>query len=115
MTDETTQPQANEPEGLGKLVRDHPGVVIAGGIAIGAIAAALLPRAAKSNIAKRTLAAAGDLVQEGASRLGDLGEAVGESTGEARRRATRAATSTGTAGLELAKSAVDLIASLRRR
>lgn len=115
MTEESTQTAAEETSGIGKLVRENPSVAIAGGVVLGAIAAALLPKAAKSKIARRTLAAAGEMVQEGASRLGDLGEAVGESTGEARRRATRAAASTGSAGLELAKSAVDLIASLRRR
>lgn len=115
MTDKSTQSAKDETNGIGKLIRENPGVAIAGGVVLGAIAAALLPKAAKSNLARRTFAAAGEIVQEGASRLGDLGEAVGESTGDVRRRAARAATSTGTAGLELAKSAVDLVAALRRR
>jgi hypothetical protein len=118
--------QVTSEAGFGSFVRGNPGLMVAGGVAFGVLAGALLPKATKSRFGQRTIAAAasageagliltrqvrdkaGAAAQEGAAKLGD-------GTSHIRRRAARAAGSTSASGLDLARGAIDLISALRRR
>lgn len=92
-TDLETTPQANGAEGVatppsqgavratGDFVRDHPLLVVAGGIAIGAVVAALLPRGTGRRVARRAVQlaeVAGTASALLGSRAKDAASAAGE-------------------------------------
>lgn len=124
--DQTIAPEAEtaEPEnsqGLTGLIKQHPGLVVAGGLAIGLAAAALIPSSTRKKIAQRTAAAAvaaGEagmkLGKQGAAKLEGLGEAIGDNAGEARRRVADAADQARDTGIDWVKAAIGLLATLRR-
>ncbi len=130
-TNDTVRDDRSPPESLGDRVRQHPGLIIGGGLALGLLAGALLPRSARSRLSARTAslaAVAGELglalgrqaldraseaSREGRERLGELGESAGEAGRMATRRVAGAAGSARSTGLALARKAVKLAASRR--
>lgn len=114
------------------FVSDHPGLIVAGGLAAGLLAGALLPKAARRSVTGRAaaLAAAASEIglafgkqalekaegagKEGRARLHDWGDTLGEKAGDARRKAEDASTYLRDAGLILAKKAIELAATARR-
>ncbi|MDE2561748.1 MAG: DUF883 family protein [Sphingomonadales bacterium] len=94
------------------FVKEHPAAAIAGGLAVGGLVAAMLPRRKRRSstgeasrlaaiagelavaYATRTLAGAREARREGSERLGELGETVSESTGKALKSTSELAGST---------------------
>ncbi len=138
MTNQIDAPQATfEPEGpapsatadplrkIRNFASDHPAVVIAGGLAIGALTLALLPKKTGGKFARRALAAAAAAGEIGLAVSRQARDKAEEATRDgrelmvdgaekARRGTARAASSAGKAGLDLARAAVKLAASARR-
>ena len=113
-------PETESP-GLVGLIKQHPGLAVAGGLVLGLVAAALVPGGARRKLVRRTAAAASaageaglKLGKQGAARLDRLGDTIGESTADARRRATEAAGHARETGIDWAKAAIGLLAALRR-
>lgn len=114
------------PESLSDLLRQHPGLVLAGGLAAGLLAGALLPRRAGGKLAGRALSVAamagelglalsrqardraGDVAQDGRERLGDLGTHAAASGRRAAHRASAAGDELRRTGIKLARKAVEL-------
>jgi len=131
------QPSAGEPpEGYKALAMDYPFALILGGLALGAIAGAVLPRRAGRKLVQGAVAAAGiagelgktygrqalDTVGEAADsvtgksrgslgalgeKLVELGEAVGEAAGAYGRKAADVAVETASAAGAAAGKAAD--------
>ncbi|WP_338465802.1 hypothetical protein RXV95_09455 [Novosphingobium sp. ZN18A2] len=115
-----------------QFVQEHPFAVIAGGVAVGGLVAALWPRRRRKQESgagrlSRLAAAAGEMAvayatraasgareagRDGMERLEDLGESVGDATSQARRVAGGIAESSGEriteASSEMRKMAADL-------
>ncbi len=125
-------PDRDPPETYRSLAGEYPWAVVLGGLAVGVVAAALLPRAAGRKLGRRALAIAtvagelglafskqardkaGEVGRDGMARLGDLSDSVGENTADLRQRAGHAAGRARSRGLELAGRAVKLAARVRR-
>lgn len=120
---------AEPPESLSALVRQYPAAVFAGGLAVGLLAGALLPkRSSSGKLGKQVLALAAtagelgmalgqqaldrtqDAARETRSRLADLGETASE----AGKRAASAGADARKSGLKLAKKAIELAAKAKR-
>ena len=118
-------PPAEPPESFSGLVRQYPGLIVVGGLALGVVAGALMPRALRSKLTGRVVTLAG-LAGELGLALGrqalDKAEAgrekMSEGTQEARSRATRiAGTAAGSArgaGIRIAEQAIKLARNARR-
>lgn len=103
--------EASPPEGYRALAMDYPFALVLGGLAVGAIAGALIPRSPASKLARgamaaaglagelgltygrKALEAAGDVADDGREKLGgiggklaDLGQAIGAEAGEYSRK-----------------------------
>lgn len=118
------------------MARQHPWLIVGGGIAIGAVIAALMPRGVGRRLGKQAMAAAAigteaavafskqardvaaEAGRDGLERLEDLGETVGDGTAELRERATRvggaAVRQARDTGFNLAREALKLAARVRR-
>ena len=125
-------PDRDPPETYRSLAGEYPWATVLGGLALGALAGALLPRAAGRKLGRRALAVAtvagelglafsktardkaSEVGRDGIAKLGDLSESVGENTAELRQRAGHAAGRARSRGLELAGRAVKLAARVRR-
>ena len=131
MTDETQPPAEDDlPETLSALVRQYPGAVFAGGLALGLLAGALLPKRGpgklgQSKLGARVLAAASaagqlgvtlgqqalersqDAARETRERLADLGESAGDASADMRADMRKA-------GLKLARKAVEFAAKAKK-
>ncbi len=113
---------ADEGLNLKALARDHAGLLIAGGVAAGALLAiALTPSSTRRKLAERTVAAAtaaGEaglkLGRQGADKLEGLGETIAENADVAKVRAVKAAGDAKGAGLELLRAGLAIIAAMRR-
>lgn len=123
----TTPPAGEPPEDFSALARQYPGLLLAGGIAIGLVAGALLPRKAGGKLAGRAAALAavagelglalsqsarekaGDAAREGRAKLAELGDS------EQARRVRSAGSDARSAGLRLARKAVEAAVSAARR
>jgi hypothetical protein len=113
---------ASEGLNLQSLARDNAGLLIAGGIAAGALLAiALTPSSTRRRLAERamdTASAAGEagmnLGRQGAEKFGELSETVSENASVARERAAKAASDARGTGLELLRAALAVIAAMRR-
>lgn len=107
---------------LKTLARDHAGLLIAGGVAAGALLAiTLTPSSTRRRLASRAMdaaTAAGEagmkLGRQGADKFEELSETVSENAGVARERAARAAGDAKGAGLELLRAGLAVIAAMRR-
>ena len=128
MDKQTTQPAANdtvsEPENIGDLFRRHPAAFIAGGIALGVIAGALLPRGTGRRLAKGAVVLATTAGEAGmalsrnardkAEDLGREGRDVLErNAGVAQRRAAELADNARTTGAKLVDQVVELASKVR--
>lgn len=101
------QEAAEDKQGLTDLIRKHPGFALAGGLAIGLAAAALLPGSTRRKLARHAAAAA--------AAAGEAGLKLGkQGAGVARRKVADAADHARDTGIDWAKAAIGLLASLRR-
>ena len=121
-------PDAAPPEKISGLAAEYPGLVIAGGLALGLLAGSLLPRSAGSKLSRRAttlvgiasevglvlgkqaLERASTASRDGRGKLGELGGALGEKAAGARRKAGAASSTVRVAGLALAKKALEMAA-----
>ncbi len=117
---------------LAAQAREHPGLVVAGGLALGLVAGALLPRGTARKLARGAIAAAAvggeagvalaqrarsaarSTADEAADQWQVLEAGTGEKARRLRSKAASAAGSATSAGLDLARAAMRLLASLRR-
>ncbi len=128
--------QPEPPEDLASLLKEHPGLILAGGLAVGLLAGALLPKkaAAKTggNLGAKALSLAavaaelamtlgqqardqaGDAAREGRAKLADLGESAGTLGRKAAYRASAVRGEAARTGLKLARQAVKLAAKTRK-
>ncbi len=138
-TSDTTLPVANAvpadrdpPESPGGLAGEHPGLIIGGGLALGLLAGALLPRGTARRLAQGAIASAalggeasialarkaGDGARSAASEAGSQVRKLEDRAGHGARRlrkSTAVAAGTATsAGLDLARAALRLLSSFRR-
>lgn len=131
-----TPPQPEPPEDLASLLKEHPGLIVAGGLAIGLLAGVLLPKRATTGTDSKlgakalSLAAvaaelavtlgqqardqASDAAREGRARLADLGESANTLGRNAARRASAARGEAARTGMKLARQAVKLAAKARK-
>jgi hypothetical protein len=114
-------PASEPPESLAGLIRQHPGIVVVGGLALGVALGVLLPKTVKSKLSARggTLAAmageiglslltkADEAMRESRDKMGELGESTSQIAGDA-------AASARSNGLRLAKKAVELAKIVHR-
>lgn len=124
MSEADVDMNAGDEEGLNlkTLARDHAGLLIAGGVAAGALLAiALTPSSTRRRLAERAMdaaTAAGEagmkLGRQGADKFEELSETVSENAGVARERAVKAAGDAKGAGLELLRAGLAIIAAMRR-
>lgn len=119
---------AEPPQTLADIAREHPGLVLAGGLLAGLVVGALIPRRTGSRLlrnAASVAAVAGELAvvfgEQARERAGETREKLADLTekaGDATRRAARAGRERGhdarDAGLKLARKAVDSVAGLRK-
>lgn len=123
-----TQPAANdtsnEQEGIGDLFRKHPAAFIAGGIALGLVAGALIPRGTGRRLAKGAVALAATAGEAGLAlsrnardKAEDIGregrDALERNAGAAQRRATELADNARTTGAKLVDQVVELASKVR--
>ena len=119
-------------ESLASQVKAHPGLVVAGGLALGVLASALLPRGTGRRLAQGAIAAAAvggeagmalarqardsarTAAGEATEHLQTLEDKAGEGARQLRRRAVVATGSAASAGLDLTRAALRLLASLKR-
>jgi hypothetical protein len=123
--------EGDPPESLSDLARDYPGLVVVGGIALGLLVGALLPRGTARRLAQGAVAAAAASGEAGLSlarsararaesaasdageQLAELKDEAATSAGKLRRRASRAAGDASGAGLDIARAGLRLLSSLR--
>lgn len=121
-------PDADPPEKISGLAAEYPGLVIAGGLALGLLAGSLLPRSAGTKLSRRTTALVGIVSEvglvlgkqalerastasrDGRGKLGELGDVLGEKAAGARRKAGAASSAMRVTGLALAKKALEIAA-----
>lgn len=120
------------PENLSQLARKHPALLIGGGIALGVIVSALLPRGMGRRLARGAIATAAlggeaslalarqaregarHAAEETSDRLRSLEEKAGEGARKLRVTTSEAAGSAASTGHELARAGLRLLSSLRR-
>lgn len=135
-------PEREPPEGYKALAMDYPFALLLGGLALGAVAGALLPRSATRKLAqgaitaagvagelglaygRQALEAAGEISDDGREKLGamgeklaELGEALSDGAGTCGRKATEvasdAANKTRETGIRIARQIFRLMSQLR--
>lgn len=127
---------AGPPESYRSLAGEYPWLSVAGGLAVGLLVGALLPKGTARKVSRRAVGlatiaaelgiafskqartAAGDVAHDGAERLGDLGHRFDDSTAELRTRARRSAGmalgSARSAGQTVVREALKLAARARK-
>lgn len=130
--DHTALPESDPPEGLKALAMDYPFALVAGGVVLGALAGALLPRSAARRLAQAAIGAAtvaGELgmtygrqaldaateagsegrqkIGELTDRLGEFGGTLGDGAADAGRRAASATTDAGRRAAAVAGDAAE--------
>jgi hypothetical protein len=97
------------------------GLLIAGGLAIGLLTAALLPRGTGRKLAKGAMAAAATgseagmaLARQAREKAVAGVESASETADAVRRRTAKVGESAASSGLELMRTAINLLGSLRR-
>lgn len=117
--------QAPEAEGVGDLIRKHPAAFIAGGVILGMVAGALLPRGTGRKLAKGAATAAVTVGQAGlqlsqhardaAEDLSREGrDAIERNSAVAQQRAAELADNARNTGSRLVEQAVELASRVRR-
>ena len=117
---------ATPAEKLSGLVHEYPGLVIAGGLALGLLAGSLLPRSAGRKLSTRAAALAavasevglalgkqaieraGEAGRDGRELLGEFSHTVSDKASDARRAAGEASSRVRHTGVALAKKAVEI-------
>ncbi len=125
-------PEGEPPENYVDLAKDYPVALIAGGLAIGVIAGALLPRGfgrkfARSavsialtagelgrNYGNQVIDVASDGSRESRKKLGNLGDAVSELGGRVALSASDRGRKGRSIGHKAAREAIRIVANLRR-
>ncbi|MBW8755462.1 MAG: hypothetical protein JF595_15220 [Sphingomonadales bacterium] len=109
------------------FVREHPGLVVAGGVALGLVAGALLSRGSGRKLARHALTLAevagtaslalgrqaAERAEEAGSELRRQGEAIAEKAGKLAAPAEEAVDSASEAAQRLLRKAVELAGKLR--
>ena len=126
-----TPAQGDPPETLSDLARDYPGLLIAGGIALGILAGALLPRGVTRKLANGAMAAAAvgsetgltlarsarakarNAASEAGEQLAELRDDAAEGAAKLRRRASHTAGDASNAGMDMARAGLKFLSSLR--
>ena len=121
----------NPPESISDLAREYPGLMVVGGLALGLLVGALLPRGTARKLANGAMAAAAlggeasmslarqarvkakAAAAEAGEQLGDFKDDATESAGKLRRRASTAAGDASSAGMDMARAGLRLLSSLR--
>ncbi len=129
---QTAPDDGNPPESVGELMRGHPGLVIGGGLAIGLLVGALLPRGTARKLARGAIATAAisgeasrafakqasagvrNAAHEASSQFHTLEDSAGKGAKRLRSGAASAAGSATSAGLDMTRAALRLLANLRR-
>ncbi|MET0588707.1 MAG: hypothetical protein ABWZ75_09310 [Novosphingobium sp.] len=115
---------SNDQESIGDLFRKHPAAFIAGGVALGIIAGALLPRGTGRRLAKGAVVLATTAGEAGLAlsrnardKAEDLGregrDALERNAGAAQRRAAELADNARTTGAKLVDQVVELASKVR--
>lgn len=130
MTENEQTPDALET--LTNQIKQHPGLALAGGLVLGVLASALLPRGSARRLAKGAVAAVAvgseagmalarqtrDTARSAAGGAGERLQVLEEKAGEgARQLRRRAASAGGTAagmGIDTIRTALRLLGTLRR-
>ena len=121
-----TEPDSTD--GLTDQIKAHPALALAGGLALGMIASALLPKGTARKLARSAAAAAAvgseagltlarqasETARNAAGEAGEHLEKAGEGARHFRRRAASASGSAASAGMELTRAALRLLGTLRR-
>ena len=125
-------PHRDPQERLSELMRQHPVLVVGGGLALGVLASALLPRGAARRLARGAVAAAAiggeaslalarkaregtrSAAGETTTRLRSLEDRAGDGARRLRRTTAVAAGNATSTGLDLARAGLRLLSSLRR-
>ena len=124
----TDTPENDTAKRITDQIKAHPGLAIAGGVALGVIASALLPRGSARRLAKGAVAAAAVGSEAGlalarqareraASAAGEASEQLGKAGSGARQLSQRAAavgSNAASAGLDLTRTVLRVLGSLRR-
>ena len=123
--------QGDPPETLSDLARDYPGLIVAGGIALGILASVLLPRGVTRKLAKGAAAAAAvgseagltfartartkarSAATDAGEHLAELKDDAADSAVKLRRRASHAAGDASNAGMDMARAGLKFLSSLR--
>lgn len=127
---------ADPPEDYRSLAGQYPWLSIAGGLAVGLLVGALLPKGAARKLGTRAVglatiaaelglafskqarSAAAETAQDGAAKIGEIGHRLDEGTAELRGRARRsvghAAGSARSAGKSVVREAIKLAARARK-
>ena len=130
MTDH--EPPADNAKRLADQIKAHPGLALAGGVALGMLASALMPKGSARKLAKGVGAAAAlggeaslaltrkaqdaarTAAGEASGHWRELEEKAGAGARLLRRRTAVAGDSAASAGLDFARAAMRLLGTLRR-
>lgn len=125
-------PDRDPPESMLQFAREHPGLVLGGGLMLGLIIGGLMPRGAIRRLARDAVAVAAvggeaslayarhaadsarDAAGEAGTQLRQLEGRAGDSARKLRRTTAKAAGSATSAGLDMTRSVLRLLSSLRR-
>jgi hypothetical protein len=128
----TENPDNQDSKSLTEQIKAHPGIALAGGLALGVLASALLPRGSARRLAKGAVAAATvgseagfalarqarerarSAAGEAGEHLHTLEEKAGDGARQLRQRAAAASGSAAGAGIDTVRAAIRLLGSLRR-
>ena len=123
--------EVDPPNSISDLAREYPGLVVVGGLALGLLAGALLPRGAARKLASGAMTAAAlggeasmslarqarvkaqNAAAEAGEQFGDFKDDAAETAGKLRRRAANAAGDASSAGMDMARAGLRLLSSLR--
>lgn len=124
----TDSPDNDPARRLVDQIKAHPGMALAGGLALGVLASALLPKGAARRLAKSAVAAAAVGSEAGLALARQARETAASAAGEAseqfdkasksarqlRSHAVSAGGSAASAGIDLTRAALRLARMLRR-
>ena len=123
--------EVDPPDSISDLAREYPGLLVVGGLALGLLVGALLPRGAARKLANGAMTAAAlggeasmslarqarvkaqNAAAEAGEQLGDFKDEAGQTAGKLRRRAANAAGDGSSTGMDMARAGLRLLSSLR--
>lgn len=124
----TETPDNDTSNGIVDQIKANPGLAIAGAVAVGVLVSALLPKGSARRLAKGAVAAAAvgseaglALAKQARERAANAADGASEQLEKAgagarhlRQRAAAAGGSAASAGLDLTRTVINMLASLRR-